>query len=231
VRQCYDFSNKSPSRETGAPRSSEAPWAIQIVAVQICGGAALRNPTACRVALAPAFRPEPRNPQQGLGLTERRHAQIYARNKHIGRTQFCRDAVCHPVVGVVEPAAIPSVKTSGCSPEEWSDHKADAVGTPDPVFVIVSQPPSSQKIRPQGSPLKSKIWTASPVPSMNHAPSGTIAETAAPETAKDDNAMTSEAARAARRSHFAQRIVEPASAQPAPARLRHDRQGSLEAQR
>jgi hypothetical protein len=63
--------------------------------------------------LAPSFGPEPRNPQQGLGLTEERHAQIYARYKHISRTEFCRDAVCHSVVGVVERAAIPVIKTSG----------------------------------------------------------------------------------------------------------------------
>jgi hypothetical protein len=31
-------------------------------------------------------------------------------------------------------------------------------------------------IRPQSRPLQSKIWTAAPVPSINHAPSGTMAE-------------------------------------------------------
>jgi hypothetical protein len=43
------------------------------------------------------------------------------------------------------------------------------------------------------------------VPSMNHAPSETMAETAVPGTAKDDKARTSKAARAARRSQSAQR--------------------------
>jgi len=78
----------------------------------IAGGARPPQPTA-RVALAPSFRPEPRNPQQGLGLTEERQAQIYARDKYIGRTEFCRDAVCPPVVGVVERAAVPVVEASG----------------------------------------------------------------------------------------------------------------------
>ena len=63
--------------------------------------------------LAPSFRAEPRNPQQGLSLTKERHAQIYARDKHVSRTEFCRDAVCQPVIGVVERAAIPVIKTSG----------------------------------------------------------------------------------------------------------------------
>jgi hypothetical protein len=69
-----------------------------------------------QVALAPSFRLEPRNPQQGLGLAEERHAQIYAHDKHIGRTEFCRNAVCPPVVGVVERAAVPVVESSGLQP-------------------------------------------------------------------------------------------------------------------
>jgi len=77
------------------------------------------NPQA-QVALAPTFRPEPRNPQQGPGLTEERHAQIYARDSHIGRPEFCRDAICHPVVRVVQRAAIPFGRDQrALAPEEW----------------------------------------------------------------------------------------------------------------
>ena len=65
------------------------------------------QPTA-RVALARSFRPEPRNPQQGLGLTEERHAHIYPGDEYIGRAEFCRDAVCLPVLRVVERAACSS---------------------------------------------------------------------------------------------------------------------------
>lgn len=57
-----------------------------------------------------------------------------------------------------------------------------------------------------------KIWNAAPVPLINHAPSGTMAETAAPGTAKNLKAMTSEAARAARRRHL-RNGLEPACAQ------------------
>jgi hypothetical protein len=42
-----------------------------------------------QVALAPTFRPEPRDPQQGLGLPEQRYAQVYLCDKHIGRTELC----------------------------------------------------------------------------------------------------------------------------------------------
>jgi hypothetical protein len=35
-----------------------------------------------QVALAPTFRPEPRDPQQGLGLPEQQYAQISARETH-----------------------------------------------------------------------------------------------------------------------------------------------------
>jgi hypothetical protein len=66
-----------------------------------------------QVSLAPSFRPEPRNPQEGLGLAEERHAQIYPRDKYIGRPEFCRDAVCLPVLRVVERAAVPVVESSG----------------------------------------------------------------------------------------------------------------------
>ena len=98
----------SPGREAGAPWSSEAPWAMQIVAV-----AALPSPTHGSVALAPSFGPEPRNPQQGLGFAEERHAQIYPRDKYIRRAEFFRDTVCLPVLRVVERAAVPVVKTGG----------------------------------------------------------------------------------------------------------------------
>src|ERR1700758_190304 len=67
----------------------------------------------------------------------------------------------------------------------------------------VSRAVRSQAIRPQSWPLQSKIWTAA-APSINHVPSGTMGETAVPGTAKDDNAMTSKAAQAARRSERAQ---------------------------
>ena len=97
---------QKPGRETGAPWSSEAPWAMQIVAVPP------PQPTA-RVALARSFRPEPRNPQQGLGLAEERHAHIYPRDEYIGRAEFCRDAVCLPVLRVVERAAVPVAESSG----------------------------------------------------------------------------------------------------------------------
>src|SRR6202047_1179202 len=73
------------------------------------------QPTA-RVALAPPFRPEPRNPQQGLGLAEERHAAIYPRDEYIGRAEFCRDAVCLPVLRGVERAAVPVVGASGLQP-------------------------------------------------------------------------------------------------------------------
>src|SRR3984893_12834106 len=63
--------------------------------------------------LAPSFGPEPRNALQGPALTEEWHAQVYARDSSIGRAEFRRDAICHPVVRVVERAAIPSVETSG----------------------------------------------------------------------------------------------------------------------
>jgi Sigma-70, region 4 len=74
----------------------------------IASGAA---PHPFKVPLAQSFRPESRDPPQGLGLTEERHTQIYARDKHIGRTEFCRDAVCLPVIRVVERAAVPVIKT------------------------------------------------------------------------------------------------------------------------
>ncbi len=59
----------------------------------------------------------------------------------------------------------------------------------------VSRAVRSQTIRTQSWPLQSKIWTAAPVPSINHALSaGTMSETAAPGKAKDDEAMASKAA-------------------------------------
>jgi hypothetical protein len=49
-------------------------------------GAAASQPTA-RVALAPSFRPEPRNPQQGLGLAEKRHDQQSSTSGSTERTR------------------------------------------------------------------------------------------------------------------------------------------------
>ena len=68
----------------------------------------------------------------------------------------------------------------------------------------VSRAVHSQMIRPQNRPLQSKIWAAPPVPSMNHAPLGAMADAAVPGTGRDNKAMTSEAARAARPSQSAQ---------------------------
>jgi hypothetical protein len=94
-------------------------------------------------ALAPSFRPEPRNPQQGPGLTEERQAQIYARVKHIGRTEFCRDAVRLPVVGVVERAAVPVVGSSGLQPLKNGQAAQRALSEYRiRVLVIADQPPS-----------------------------------------------------------------------------------------
>ena len=66
-----------------------------------------------------------------------------------------------------------------------------------------------------------KIWTAPPVPSMNHAPSGTMAETALPGTPKGHEAA---AATQYERLDAANLRNGPelASAQSAPVRLRHN---------
>ena len=78
----------------------------------------------------------------------------------------------------------------------------------------------SQMILPQSRPLQSKIWIAAPVPSMNHALSGTSAETAVPGTPSTDKAATSEAARAARRSQSTQ-LNDASVCTIRSARLRH----------
>jgi hypothetical protein len=46
-------------------------------------------------------------------LERERHAEIYPRDEYIGRAEFCRDAVCLPVLRVVERAAVPVVEASG----------------------------------------------------------------------------------------------------------------------
>jgi hypothetical protein len=97
--------------------------------------------------------------------------------------------------------------------EERLGRTAGAVGIPGSGFLLsrvgrpaVSRAFSSQMIRPQSRPLQSKIWTATPVPSMNHSPwAGTMAETPVPGAVKDDRVMTSKAAQAVRRSQSAQR--------------------------
>src|ERR1700756_3442674 len=107
------------------------------------------QPTA-RVALAPSFRPEPRNPQQSLGLAEERHAPIYPRDEYIGRAEFCRDAVCLPVLRVVERAAVPVAESSGLLPlnngqaaqRTLSEYRIR-------VLVVARRPPSGITRRPQ----------------------------------------------------------------------------------
>jgi len=59
----------------------------QCLTCQVSGAAAMRW------RLTPTIGPEPRHPQQGLRLTEERHAQIDARDKHTCRTKFCRNAI------------------------------------------------------------------------------------------------------------------------------------------
>src|ERR1700730_729993 len=100
------------------------------------------QPTA-RVALAPSFRPEPRTPQQGIGLAEERHAEIYPRDEYIGRAEFCRDAVCLPVLRVVERAAVPVVEASGLKPLNNGQAAQRALSEYRiRVLVVARQPPS-----------------------------------------------------------------------------------------
>src|SRR3984893_1398324 len=103
-----------------------------------------------RVALAPSFRPEPRNPQQGLGLAEERHAEIYPRDEYIGRAEFRRDAVCLPVLRVVERAAVPVVGSSGLQPVKNGQAAQRALpGCRIRVLVIAGQPPGGVARGPQ----------------------------------------------------------------------------------
>src|SRR3984893_19371146 len=121
---------------------------MQIVAVP-----APPQPTD-RLALARSFRPEPRNPQQGLGLTEERHAHIYPRDEYIGRAELCRDAVCLPVLRVVERAPVPVVGSSGLQPLKNGQAAQRALpGCRIRVLVIAGQLPGSVARRPQpGAP-------------------------------------------------------------------------------
>src|SRR5580693_4300974 len=113
-----------------------------------CRGAA--SATHGSSALAPSFRPEPRNPQQGLGLAEERHAEIYPRDEYIGRAEFCRDAVCLPVLRVVERAAVPVVEASGLQPLKNGQAAQRALsGCRFRVLVVADQPPRRVPRRPQ----------------------------------------------------------------------------------
>ena len=110
----YGRSAEATASRTWAP--AETPEASTVYKMPwwgmlIPGSAAAPQPPELRAALAPSFQPEPGDPLQGLRLTKDRHAQIDAGFEHIGRTEFCRNAVCPPVVRVVEPTAVPVLKT------------------------------------------------------------------------------------------------------------------------
>ena len=101
----YGRSAEATASRTWAP--AETPEASTVYKMPwwgmlIPGSAAAPQPPELRAALAPSFQPEPGDPLQGLRLTKDRHAQIDAGFEHIGRTEFCRNAVCPPVVRVVE---------------------------------------------------------------------------------------------------------------------------------
>ena len=70
-------------------------------------------PRGGNILLAPAFRTEPWNAEQGPGFTEKRNAEINACDEAISGTEFGPDTVCLSIVRVVEPAALPMVNVRG----------------------------------------------------------------------------------------------------------------------
>jgi len=105
------------------------------------------------------------DPLQGLGLTEQWHAEINARDKHIGRRAFSRDAVCPPVVRVVERTAIPVVEANW--PKSVTNCQAAQRALAEfgvPIFVVARPPPFSiAGLCQQSVPSGSHSLTSGPV--------------------------------------------------------------------